>query len=91
MKTFAAIMTFVPNVLERRQPYREDHLKYIQGLRDAGRIVFAGPWADPMDGALIVYRAESRAEVEKMIHDDPYNRARLWPEIHIREWTVVVS
>jgi uncharacterized protein YciI len=91
MKTYAAILKFVPNPVERRRPYREAHLKYIYGLRDSGRIIISGPLVDPLDGALIVYRAESLAEVEKIIQNDPYYRANLWPEISIREWTLVVA
>lgn len=91
MKTYTAIFTFVPNMLERRKPYREAHLNHFYELRDAGRVVIAGPWADPYDGALVVFRAESRAEVEEIIQDDPYYKANLWPEISIREWNVVIS
>lgn len=91
MKTYAVLFTFVPNALELRKPYREAHLKRFYELRDAGRVVIAGPWADQYDGALIVFRAESRAEVEKIIQDDPYYKANLWPEINIREWDVVIS
>lgn len=91
MKTYAVIFTFVPNAVERRQPYRQAHLEYIGGLRDAGRIVMSGPWADPLDGALMVFRAESLFDVEKIIRDDPYYQANLWPEIRIREWNVVMS
>ena len=91
MKTYAVIFTFVPNAMEERKPYREAHLKHFYELRDADRIIMSGPWADEYDGGLIVFRAESQMEVEKIIQEDPYYQANLWREIHIREWNVVLS
>ncbi|MBI4587120.1 MAG: hypothetical protein HY717_24170 [Planctomycetes bacterium] len=90
MKTYAAIFTFVPDIMERRLPYREAHLKHFYELRDAGKILLAGPWADPYDGALVVFRAESPDEVERLIQEDAYYQARLWTNILIREWDMVI-
>ena len=91
MKTYAVVFTFVPNAIERRKPYREAHLKHFNKLKEAGKIIMAGPWADAYDGGLILFRAESQMEVEKIIQEDPYYQANLWPEIHIREWNVILS
>lgn len=91
MKTYAVLFKFVPNVVERRKPYRPEHLKHIAALRDAGSIVAAGPFTDNMDGALMVFRADSAAEAEEMVHRDPYYKAGLWPEIVIREWPIVTA
>ena len=91
MNTYAVVFTFVPNALERRKPYREAHLKHFCNLRDTGKIIMSGPWADAYDGGLILFRAESQLEVEKIIQEDPYYQANLWSEIHIREWNVVLS
>ena len=91
MKTFAAIFTFVPGIMERRVPYREAHVQYVMDRRNEGRVMMAGPWADPIDGALILFRATSREAVEAIIQDDPYYRAGLWPEIQIREWAIFMS
>jgi len=57
--------------------------------RDAGKIVASGPWAESYDGALIIFRAESRDEVEQFITEDPYYAAGLWPSFRIREWTPI--
>jgi uncharacterized protein YciI len=91
LRTFAVLITYVPNAVERRAPYREAHLAYARALRDAGHMLLGGAFADPVDGALLVYRAESRAQVEAWLADDPYLRAGLWPAVTIREWTVVIG
>lgn len=90
-RTFAVIFKYVPDAITRRVPYREAHLAYVRGLHAAGHLLLGGAFADPVDGGLLVYRAESRAQVERWLADDPYVRAGLWPEITIREWTVVVG
>ena len=64
LRTFAVLVTYVPDAVERRAPYREAHLAYARALRDAGHMALGGAFADPVDGALLVYRAESRAQVE---------------------------
>lgn len=90
MKYFAALFTLVENAVERRAPHREAHLAYVRGLKAEGRVVMGGAFADPVDAALIIYRAESSADVEKMIEADPYMKNGLWPKVAIREWTVAV-
>jgi uncharacterized protein YciI len=91
LRTFAVIATYVEDAVARRAPYREAHLAYASALREAGHLVAGGAFADPVDGALLVYRAESREQVAAWLADDPYVRAGLWPTIAIREWTVVIG
>ncbi|MCS6802678.1 MAG: YciI family protein [Chloroflexota bacterium] len=91
MKLYAAIVTYVPDIVEKRAPYRPAHLAYLEGLRARGNVIMAGAWADPIDGALIIYRAASREEVEAMLDNDPYCQAGLWTSRTVREWNVVVG
>ena len=91
LRTFAVIATYVEHAIARRAPHRDAHLAYARALHEAGHMLLGGAWADPVDGALIIYRAESRAQVEVWLADDPYVRAGLWSTIVIREWTVVIG
>jgi uncharacterized protein YciI len=91
VKTYAVIATYVENAVERRAPYREAHLAYLRKLKDAGKVVMAGAFTDPVDAALIIYRAESKDEVEALLKNDPYVQNGLWPRVTIREWNVAVS
>ncbi|GIW05641.1 MAG: hypothetical protein KatS3mg060_0446 [Dehalococcoidia bacterium] len=91
MKLYAAILTYVPDIAEKRVPHRPAHLAYLEELRAQGKVVMAGAWADPLDGALIIYRAETRDEVDEMMDNDPYCRAGLWTGRTVREWNVVVG
>lgn len=90
-RTFAVLATYVPDAVTRRAPYREAHLENARRLHAAGHLLFAGAFADPIDTALLIFRADAKEEVEAWLADDPYVKAGLWPTITIREWTVVVG
>lgn len=74
---------------EKIPDYRPEHRTYIAGLREAGRVTAAGPFEDD-SGALIVYEAESAAEVEKLIEDDPFFKAGIFAEKTIKPWKQVL-
>jgi uncharacterized protein YciI len=40
--TFLLLYTYGPDILERRGPYREEHLQRIRAEREAGRVSLAG-------------------------------------------------
>ena len=39
----------VENYLEKRAPYREEHLKYANTAHDSGALIMAGALAEPVD------------------------------------------
>lgn len=90
-KLFAAVLTYGPNIVERRAPYREAHLAHLRNLHAAGKVVLAGAWNNPIDGGLIVFRAGSQEEVEALLREDPYAKAGLFEDVRVREWNVVIG
>jgi uncharacterized protein len=69
---------YVPDVVERRAPYREGHLALIRRWHEAGRIVMAGGVGDPPRAGLIVLRADDpQAAAEEFVAEDPYQPAGL--------------
>lgn len=87
---FALLYEYVPDILERRKPFREEHLALLRKLHAEGRLVMAGAW-QPADGALLLFRADAPAEVEAFVKADPYARNGLVTSWRIREWTVAVG
>ncbi|TVP90268.1 MAG: YciI family protein [Thioalkalivibrio sp.] len=70
-----------PESLEQRMAVRPEHLSRLEALRDAGRLVLAGPLPavdspDPgpagFTGSLIVAEFPSLAEAEAWASADPY-------------------
>ena len=67
----------------RRLPYRPAHLAQLTGLRDEGRVVAGGP--EPDGGvAHIFYRVADRAELNRLIADNEFQRAGLFAAHHPR-------
>jgi uncharacterized protein len=91
MNYYALLYDLVQDHETRRLPYREEHLQRIREARSRGELVMAGAFADPMDRALLVFRAPARADVEEFVRNDPYVNNGLVPRWEIREWTVVVG
>lgn len=86
----ALIYDYVPDVLERRAPYREAHLSLLRRLADDGVVVMAGATGDPVTGALIVFRAPDESVVQEFVDADPYAAAGLVTSHRVVPWTVVV-
>ncbi len=81
----------VDNYVEKRAPYREEHLAYANAAYDRGELVIAGALDEPADGAVLVFKGESSAVAEDFAKNDPYVRAGLISEWNVRPWTVVVG
>ncbi|HKT48129.1 MAG TPA: YciI-like protein [Candidatus Acidoferrales bacterium] len=88
---FALFYEVVEDFLERRAPYRDDHLKLAHEAHVRGDLLLAGPLADPADGALLVFRGEEPAAAENFARHDPYVINGLVRNWYVRPWTVVVG
>jgi uncharacterized protein len=80
------IYGYVPDILERRAPYREEHLAKIASAKADGRIVMAGPIGDPPNGALIVFAQDGAEAAEAFARADPYVEAGLVTEWRVEPW-----
>ncbi len=87
---FALLYDPAPDYLERRKAFREAHLALVREAHQQGRMVMAGAFQPP-DGALLVFRADSAAEVEAFVKADPYVKNGVVTGWRIREWIVVVG
>jgi uncharacterized protein YciI len=79
----------VDDYVERRTPFRAEHLAGAQAAYDAGVLVMAGALADPPDGAVLVFRTRDAAEA--FAAADPYVREGIVTTWKVRAWTVVVG
>lgn len=87
---YALTYETVPDHAERRQPHRAEHLALARELHAQGKLLLGGAF-NPVEGALLVFRCDSAAEVEAFVRRDPYVRHGLVTSWRIREWTVVVG
>jgi uncharacterized protein YciI len=76
--------------MARRLPFRPAHLKQLVSLRDDGRVVAGGPEPDG-SAANIFYRVGDRAELDRLLADNEFNRAGLFTAHRPRAFTDFVD
>jgi uncharacterized protein len=81
----------VENYLERRAPFRLDHLGLVKEAHARGELLIAGALAEPADGAVLIFKGGRPAVAEEFARNDPYVRNGLITEWSVRPWTVVVG
>lgn len=81
----------VDDYMERRTPFRPEHLKLAQAAHARGELVLAGALAEPADRAVLVFRAEDPQVAERFARADPYVRNGLIKKWTVRKWTVVIG
>jgi uncharacterized protein len=81
----------VPDYPTRRMPLRAGHLAYAQEFVDRGELLLGGALANPVDGAVLLFEAESAAVVEGFAAADPYVKHGVVIRWRVREWTTVIG
>uniref|UniRef100_A0A7S0V6G9 YCII-related domain-containing protein n=1 Tax=Polytomella parva TaxID=51329 RepID=A0A7S0V6G9_9CHLO len=82
---------YVPDILEKRGPYRNEHLENAKIKAEAGKVVMVGATGAPVDGAVFIFRNSTPEEIEKYAKADPYVVNGLVPSYTIKPYTVVVG
>lgn len=82
---------YAADYLERRAQYRTEHLRLAWAAQERGELILGGAYADPADGAAILFRCSSAAVPEAFAAADPYVRNGLVTQYRIRAWTTVVG
>jgi len=80
-----------PDYLERRPQFRGEHLKRAWDAAERGEMVVAGAYADPVDGAVLMFAGEDKSVAEDFARSDPYVVNGLVARWHVREWNTVVG
>lgn len=91
MKHFLLFYEFCDDYLERRPAFRDAHLHKAWAAQEAGHLVLAGAFADPVDGAALLFKGESTHEVATFAETDPYVLNGLVTTWRVREWTTVAG
>ena len=56
-----------------------------------GQLVMAGAYAEPADGAALVWHAADTGPIERFVASDPYVKNGIVTRWRIRPWTVVIG
>lgn len=91
MRHYLLFYDVVDDYLERRAALRDAHLSHAWASSGRGELVLAGALADPVDGAVLLFRAASPEVAADFARADPYVRNGLVTHWRVREWTTVVG
>ncbi|MEQ1622626.1 MAG: YciI family protein [Methylococcales bacterium] len=95
---FAIISEDVNDSLQKRLSVRPAHLKRLQDLQDAGRLILAGPHPaveseNPGEagftGSLIIAEFDNLAAAQQWADSDPYNAAGVYAKVTIKPFKKV--
>ena len=76
---------------QRRVPLRAVHLAHARKAVARGELILGGALANPVDGAVLLFRGSSPAAAEAFAESDPYVQQGLVTKWRVREWTTVVG
>ena len=91
MKHFLLFYEVGDDYADRRAQFRDAHLQKAWASHANGELVLGGALAAPLDGAVLLFRAESQAVPEAFAQSDPYVTNGLVTRWHVREWTTVAG
>lgn len=91
MKHFLLFYEVADDYLTRRGEFREAHLKKAWDSHAKGELILGGALADPIDGAVLLFAADSRAVPEAFARADPYVLNGIVRRWYVREWTTVAG
>jgi uncharacterized protein len=90
-KHYLLFYEVVPDYVQKRAAFRNEHLALAWKASDRGELVLGGAFADPVDGAIILFKGESPKVAEDFAKSDPYVTGGAVKRWYVREWTTVAG
>jgi uncharacterized protein len=81
----------VDDYVNRRAPFRAEHLQMLRDRHARGEVVMAGAVGEQPEGAIIIFHADSPAPAEAFVAADPYVKNGLIRSWRIQPWNVVAG
>lgn len=88
---YILLYVVVEDFINRRVPFREEHLKLADEAKRRKELVMAGAFSEPVDGAALVFRCREPEVAMHFAEADPYVREGLVARWRVRAWNVVVG
>jgi len=87
---FILFYDLVDDYITKRAPFRSEHLALARRAHERGELTLAGAFANPVDGAVLIFRGPSKEAAEAFAEADPYVLNGLVKSWRVREWTTLV-
>jgi uncharacterized protein YciI len=85
------IYDVVDDYITRRTQFRGAHIGHARAAVDRGELVLGGAFANPPDGAVLMFKGDSPAGAEAFAKSDPYVVNGLVKNWRVREWVTVIG
>ncbi|TDH69943.1 hypothetical protein CCR75_004030 [Bremia lactucae] len=81
---------YVSDILDRRGPFRAEHLERAVIAKKDGHVIMGGALVNPLDAGVFIFNVTDKKIIEEFAKTDPYVQNHLVTSYSIREWTVVI-
>lgn len=85
MARFVLWGTYCENALEKRAPFREEHLARLSALKDDGVLITLGP-TEGSTHVFGVFEASTSEQVRNLLEEDVYWREGIWTALEVYPW-----
>ncbi|TKV27938.1 hypothetical protein FDK12_10680 [Arthrobacter sp. NamB2] len=90
MSIFAVEYVYNPDHDDLRAEHRPAHRAWLEGLVDQGAVLASGPFTDGT-GALLVFVADSEADLNQLVSEDPFARVGAISAVKTTGWNPVIG
>ncbi len=85
MARFVLWGTYCADALEKRAPYRVEHLARLLSLKEQGSVVTLGP-TEGSTHVFGIFEADSIDFVRRLVEDDIYWKQGIWTALEVYPW-----
>ena len=85
MEKFIVFGTYCDDAINKRKPFREEHLNRLRILKDRNILVTLGP-TKCTKYVFGIFNADNKNELRKLIENDIYWQEGVWNSFEIYPW-----
>ena len=85
MARFVLWGTYSVDALEKRVPFRQEHLSRLQSLKDEGVLITLGP-TEGSTHVFGIFEADTMGTVRQLVEDDIYWKQGIWTALEVYPW-----
>ena len=85
MARFVLWGTYCENALEKRTPFRDEHLERLKLLQDQGALITLGP-TEASTHVFGIFEGADIAQIRVLLEQDVYWREGIWTALEVYPW-----
>ena len=85
MARFVLWGTYCEGALQKREPFRDEHLAGLRALKEQGVLITLGP-TEGSTHVFAIFESDSKATVSALLEQDVYWREGIWTQLDVYPW-----